>query len=146
MVDIKAEEPASAGWVFIVVQNIMCIILLQPTDWNISVFCIRDQAKSKKALKREAKDAAKAAKKEERNAMNVCFIQRRVKKYRQVFFFFIICLFWMFTALSLFYSLPACQYTYYSKSLHIFLQGYPMSSHKSLWQLDFVFEWKQVQT
>jgi hypothetical protein len=38
------------------------------------VFCIRDHTKSKKAQKKEAKDAAKTARKEDRKALNVCFI------------------------------------------------------------------------
>jgi hypothetical protein len=68
-----AEELTSAGWVLLWrTFSIYIGVLFQYTDWNIFALCIRDYTKSKKALKKEAKDAAKAAKKEGRQALSVC--------------------------------------------------------------------------
>jgi len=73
VVDKTAEELASAGWVF-VWQNFSDVVgvLLKYTDWNIFALYVRAHTKSKKSLKKEAKGAAKAAKKEGRETPNVC--------------------------------------------------------------------------
>lgn len=73
VVDNTAEESASAGWVLLR-QNFSNVfgVLLKYTDWNIFALCVRAHTKSKKSLKKEAKDAAKAAKKEGGEAPNVC--------------------------------------------------------------------------
>jgi len=72
VVDNTADELASAGWVLLW-QNFSndVGVLLNYTDWNIFALGVRAHTKSKKSLKKEAKDAAKAAKKEGRGTSNV---------------------------------------------------------------------------
>jgi hypothetical protein len=68
VVDNTAEELASAGWVLLW-QNFSNVISvsLKYTVWNIFALCVRAHTKSK-----EAKGAAKAAKKEGKETSNVC--------------------------------------------------------------------------
>jgi predicted Ser/Thr protein kinase len=74
VVDNTAEELASAGWV-LSWQTFSNVVraFLKYTDWNIFALCVRAHTKSKKSLKKEAKGAAKSAKKEGRETPNVCF-------------------------------------------------------------------------
>jgi hypothetical protein len=74
VVDNTAEELTSAGWVLLWwnFSSYVVSVLLKYTDWNIFALCIRAHTKSKKSLKKEAKGAAKAAKKEGRETVNVC--------------------------------------------------------------------------